>query len=241
MRTRMSALAVLALTVSMVACGDGGETTQTTASATTTTMATATTATTGTTLAPEQLQAMLLAAADVGSGWKEGSPVNEMDFADSMKFPCADMGLNPTILARITPTVGVQFEPVDGSYKHMIEMMVSGEPTRLNTDLGFYFEGMQACAASTVTSTTTSAGDQLTLKDFALPAIGDQRMATVGTGRESADSDALWCVRSAVVRVGSVAVMVGVTEILSGSQTTPTISDADFVKLVTTAVERVGS
>jgi len=234
MRYRMSALAVLALVAATVACGDDGATT----SATTTSAAT-TTVSTATTLTTTQLEAMLLGVADAGSGWKVGSPVNEMDFADSMKFPCPDTAMNPTIVARITPTVGVQFEPADGSYKHIIEMMVSGEPQRLDADLGFYFEGMRACAASTVTSTTTADGEALTLEDFALPALGDQRMATLGTGRESADSDALWYVRSAVVRVGSVAVMVGLTEILSGSQTTPTISDADFVRLVTTAVERV--
>ena len=94
---------------------------------------------------------------------------------------------------------------------------------------------MDACAA--VTPTTTGTGT-LTVEQFAIPALGDRRAAYILTGVESADST--WYVRDAEVRVGSIAIGVGLTEILPTPQDEPSISDAEFVRILQAAVAKLG-
>lgn len=91
------------------------------------------------------LQTRMLTVADVGSPWQLGHAVTALDFGDATKLPCADTALNPTIIARLTPVAGVQFEPVDGSPKHLIEFALTGEAGRLATDLQLYAEGFELC------------------------------------------------------------------------------------------------
>jgi hypothetical protein len=67
--------------------------------------------------------------------------------------------------------------------------------------------------------------------------LGDQRAAYVLTGVES--PDATWNVRSAEVRVGSVVTEVSLTEILSAPEDEPTVTDAEFVQLLETAVAKL--
>ena len=62
-------------------------------------------------------------------------------------------------------------------------------------------------------------------------------MAAVLIGVES--PEATWYVRSATVRVGSVAMTLGLTEILPTPQATPQITDAEFVHLVETAAAKL--
>jgi hypothetical protein len=177
---------------------------------------------------------MLLDVGDVGAGWQVGPEVTDADFSDSTQFPCNDMALNPTIIERLTPVTGIQFEPTDGSYKHLIEFLVTGDPQRLALDLQFYFEGMEACAATTP---TTIGFGTLTVEPFTIPELGDQRVAYVLTGVES--PDATWYIRSAEVRVGSIASEVALTEILPTPQDEPTITDAEYVQLLETAVAKL--
>ncbi len=236
MRTQMHLLAVLGFVVAVVACGDSGTTKQTTPPPTTTTTTSATT----TTLPTAQLEAMLLDAADVGAGWEIGSAVNAQDLADAVKVPCPDTAVNPTILERLTGKTGIQFSPTDRSYKHIIETLVTGDPVRLDKDMQVLFGAVQACP--TVASTTPSSGSSPgtvtpTYRELTIPKLGDQRMAAVLIGVES--PQATWYVRSAMVRVGSVAMTLGLTEILATPQDTPKISDAEFVKLVETAVAKL--
>jgi hypothetical protein len=82
----------------------------------------------------------------------------------------------------------------------------------------------------------------LTVKRLSIPDLGDQRAAFVMTGLdESAGSSATWYVRNAAVRVGPVAIMLGLTEILATPQDKPQISDESFVQLVQTAVGKLHS
>ena len=228
MRTRAGFVAILGLVVAIVACGDNGTTGKTTAP--TSTMPAATT-----TISTADLEAMQLDVSDVGTGWRVGPALNAADFADSTQIPCNDMAVNPTIIKRLTPATGVQFEPTDRSYKHLIEFLVTGDPKRLDADLQAFFGAMDSC--STMTPTSTGMGT-VTVEKFAMPDLGDQRAAYVLTGTES--PGATWYVRSAAVRIGSVFLEIGLTEILSKPQDTPTISDTEFANLLQTAVAKVG-
>jgi hypothetical protein len=235
MFTRASFIAVLGLMGALFACGDdgtSGNTTNPTSSvpATTTTSST----TTSTTMSTAQLDSMLLNVGDVGAGWQVGPEVTAADFSDSTQLPCNDMALNPTIIERLTPVTGIQFEPTDRSYKHLIEFLVTGDPQRLALDLQFYFEAMEACAATT--PTTIGAGT-LTVEPFTIPMLGDQRAAYILTGVDS--PDATWYVRSAEVRVGSIVTEVALTEILPTPEDEPTVTDAEFVQLLENAVAKL--
>ena len=236
MRAGMSLIAVLGLIGGLYACGDDGPSGNTrtpTSSVPAITPTTSTSAST-TTISIAQLDSMLLDIGDVGAGWQLGPQVTDADFSDSVQFPCNDMALNPTIIERLTPITGVQFEPIDGSNKHLIEFLVTGDPGRLALDLQFYFEGMEACAATTPTTTGTGT---LTVEPFTIPELGDQRAAYVLTGVES--PDATWYIRSAEVRVGSVAIQVALTEILSTPDDEPTVADAEYIQLLNTAVAKL--
>jgi hypothetical protein len=236
MFTRVRLIAVLGLVGALFACGDDGPSGKTTTATSPGPAITTTTdsSTTTTAVPTAQLDSMLLDVGDVGEGWQVGPAVTEADFSDAVQFPCDDMALNPTIIERLTPVTGIQFEPTDGSYNHLIEFLVTGDPQRLALDLQVYFEGMEACAATTP---TTMGSGTLTVARFTIPVLGDQRAAYVLTGVES--PDATWYVRSAEVRVGSIATGVALTEILSTPDAEPTVTDAEYVHLLETAVTKL--
>lgn len=208
----------------LLGCGDD---TTSVSSTTSTEITTTTTVTDG----PDE---RLLGLGDVGSGWQMGPGVNDADFRDSTQLPCDDMALNPIIAARLTPVTGIQFEPTDGSSKHLIEFLITGDEPRLAADLQAYLEAMGACEAAT--PATTGAGT-LTVTTLTLAPLGDQRGAFVLTADVS--PDATWHVRTATVRVGPVATRVALTEILPTADAPPAVSDADFVQLVEAAVARL--
>jgi hypothetical protein len=216
-------IAVLGLAVASVACGSS--TTSRTTTSQTTTPATATT------MSVAQLDALRLDAADIGAGWQVGAPINDADRAEYIQVPCPGSALNPTILKRLAGVTGVQFEPVDGSHRHIMEMFVTGVPAQLGADLQAWFDAIQSCSSA---QTTTPGTGTISIQKLAIPALGDQRAAFVFTALES--SDQIWHIRSAVVRVGSVAVSFGLTEILTKPGEQPTISDATFVQLLQKAV-----
>lgn len=71
-----------------------------------------------------------------------------------------------------------------------------------------FFSAIESCT----TKTATPAGT-FTVKQLAIPRLGDQRAAFILTGEESADSTMTWYVRDAAVRVRSVAIELGLAEI----------------------------
>ena len=227
MNARLGLVALLGLNGVLAGCGGDGVTRDTTP---------ATTAPVETTvpLGLEQLDAMLLDASDVGAAWEVGPPITGADLTDAIQLPCPDTGINPTIADRLTPITGVQFEPVDQSSKHLIEFAITGQPGRLDADLQILFEAMNACAAATPTTIGTGS---LTVEPLTIPELGDQHGAYTLIGVESPDTT--WYVRDAEVRVGAIAVKVGLTEILQSPDDEPSISDAEFVQLVQTAVAKL--
>jgi hypothetical protein len=220
-RGRATVIAILGLVVALVACGDDGTTSQPT-----------------TTLSMAELQAKLLDVGGVGAGWQLGHAVNDADLSDATQIPCEGVTLDPAVTQRLTPVTGIQFEPTDRSYKHLIEFALTGDPKQLESDLQTYFATLEKC--STVT-TTTPAAPALTINKLTVPKLGDQRAAYVITGKESPGSDTTWYGRSAAVRVGSIAIELGLTEILSATQDKPQISDDAFVKILQTAVAKLSS
>lgn len=224
MRRTMKFLAVIGLAATSAGCGTD-ETTSTTTAQTTTTMSVA------------ALEQLLLTVDDLGAGWVAGEPINEADLADSVQVPCPDQAINPTIAARLRAQTAVQFDAADASYQHLIEFVVSGETTRLTADLDIWFEAFTACATS-----TTSAGSDprlLTVEPLTLPELGDQRIGFVIDGREAATDTAVWHGHTALVRVGNVAVSVGLIEVLDSLDAEPAIDDAAFIAIVETAVARL--
>jgi putative hemolysin len=226
MYARLGLVALLGCAGVLLGCGDDEATRDTTPS---TSASVATTVPT-----QEQLDAMLLATTDVGSDWQLGPPITDADLTDATQIPCPDTAINPTIADRLTPITGVQFEPVDRSSKHLIEFAVTGQPEQLGADLQVLFDAMDACAATTPTTIGTGS---LTVKPLTIPELGDQRAGYALIGVESAD--ATWYVRDAEVRVGSIAVEVGLTEILQTPDDEPSISDAEFVQIAQTAVGKL--
>jgi hypothetical protein len=180
----------------------------------------------------EELQGRLLTAADVGAGWLKAAAVGDADFDDAGALPCENTALDPTIRQRLRPVTGVQFEPADRSSKHLIELAVSAEPDRLKADLAAYFGAMDSC----VGPAGTGAGAVQVAK-LDLPKVGDQRAAYRGTA--SVGPDSVWLVRMATVRSGASAITLGLTEILSSPTAKPTVSDADFGRLVQTATKKL--
>lgn len=226
MTTRMHLIAgvgLLGALGTLVGCGGDGSTGDTSPSTN------APAATTAAAPAPP-LETLLLDVGDVGPAWRLGPAVTDADIADATQLPCPDMAVNPTIAARLTPVTGVQFEPADGASGHLIEFVLAGEPDRLTADLRVWFDAMDACAASTPTSTATGS---LTVEPLALPELGDQRAAHALVGVLS--PEATWFVRRATVRVGAIAATVSLTEILQTPEDRPATDDDAFVGLVEAA------
>ena len=234
MRARTSFIVVFGLAVVLGACGSSTKTGKTTTS-------TSATSVTTTTVATQALRARMLDASDVGAFWKVGNPLNPMDLSSFAQIPCPNITVDPAVAKRLTAVTGVQFEPRDNSYKHMIEMAVTGEPGQLNSDVQRFIDAMNACAASVASTSTTSGTGTVTGTKLPIPALGDQRAAWVGYMTESPGSQARWYSRNGVVRVGSTTIGLGLTEILSTPQDKPRFSNEEFVRILKTAVDKISS
>jgi hypothetical protein len=215
-------LAAAGLAVLAAGCGDDGTSSSTTeAPATTPVAAIPSTA---------ELEAMLLDEGDVADGWKLSNPVNPDDLASFAQIPCEDTALNPTIAERLVADTGVQFEPTDGSYAHILQFVLTGDPARLAADLQILHDATMSCPEATTDS-------PVAVDELSIPELGDQRYGLSLTASES--PEATWYIRSAVVREGPVAIGLDVTEILPDPSATPTISDDEVVRLLETAVAKM--
>lgn len=229
MQRAVGLVVALGLSAALVSCG----------SATTSRSAPAP-QTTSSTLSRTQLQTRLLTVGDVGSAWQKGQDqvgeaITPEDLASvGTSIPCSDVAMDPALAKRLTAVTGVQFQPADHSPKHLIELVITGQPGQLDSDLRALVGIMDTCAARTATTTGTS---NLTLKKLALPTLGEQQAAYVMT--DSVDSSGVFYVRNAIVRRGSVAVVLGLMEGLATVQDKPQISDATFVAMLRTAVDKV--
>ncbi|MGE0731826.1 MAG: hypothetical protein AB7O92_25740 [Acidimicrobiia bacterium] len=223
MKRIMQTVVLTAALAAVLACGGSGNGGTTSTTADTTALA-------------AKLEADLLTVADVGPLWQLGHAVNDADFTDAMQLPCADAALNPSIAARLLPTAGVQFEPVDHSNMHLMELARTGPAARLATDLDLLREAIEACTGRHTAGTDAGTVDVAAL---AIPELGDQRFAMLLTGTQAADAGVTWYVRVATVRVGTVAIDIRLTEILDTPSDGPQITDAAFVGIVEQATSRI--
>lgn len=224
MRARTRCVGFVAAIVGLVACGSSGTVSKTRPPTST-----------PTTLSTAQLQAMLLTAGDVGGGWKAGEPINPQDLAAVSQLPC-EKTISPAIAKRLTAVAGTQFEPVDRSYKHLIELVTTGNPTQLASDLQSLFGAIESC--STATSTGTG-GAKLTVRTLTIPTLGDQHAAYAVTQAKSASSATALYLRSAYVRLGSVAVILGLADFQATAQGKSHVSDDAFIRLLQTAIAKL--
>lgn len=114
--------------------------------------------------------------------WDDPNPVNELDLNDATGTPCEDTALNPTIIERLRPVTGHQFEPeyVQGGnqYMHLIEFLAVGEPSRLGMDMEAMRGAFEGCPEK-----PTWNGAPVSITPLELPAagangpLGDQRYA----------------------------------------------------------------
>lgn len=225
MHRRLAIITAVTVTLGAAACGGDDSTGSTTAAPVT--------ALAATTVSPADLDAMLLTATDVGEDWTEGHTIGPEDLSSFAQLPCPDSALNPLIVDRLTAVTGVQFDPVDRSSQHVLELLVTGEPARLSTDLELLAEA--ALAPCAVDGSTSAGAGGVTVEPMSIPALGDQRMAYTARASESTTGPT-WYVRIAVVRVGSVALQLGLTEILATSHGDAHVSDGEFARLLETAV-----
>jgi hypothetical protein len=174
----------------------------------------------------------LLTAADLGSGWREGHEVGEADFQDAWQIPCDDVVINPTLVEVLRPSAGTQFEPTDGSSRHLIELVTTGVEDDLAAALDAYLGAVASCPPE-----FASGGTRVSVTPLDLGESGDQRAAFLSVAAQGAESDrAVWHVRHATVRVGNHIVSLGLTEILDSDDLQPAVTDAEFVQMVRTAV-----
>lgn len=239
MRARWTTLMVLAVVPVLFACGDddGGAASTTVSptstSAAATSMPTKPSPVPTTTRAPTPLEPMLLSVDDLGGLWTVGNPINDADLQDSVQVPC-DAALDTAIVERLRADTGIQFDPVDGSSKLLIEFLKQGEPDQLAADVQALMDAFAACPHAT----WPGEGGYSSLEAVALPSLGDQQMAVRITGIDSPESEVVTRGYAAYVRVGSVLVNVGLIEMVpkDGGQAT---TDEQFVDIVTAAVDRV--
>ncbi len=224
MRARVRWAVAPVLAAALVACGNAAPTSK----------PGATTPAPTTTLSTAQLTSRLLGVDAVGAGWQVGSPINPADLSSFAQVPCEEVTLDPAVASRLTAATGIQFEPTDNSYKHIIELVAVGEPRQLASDLGALLGAIESCAG---TASTKAANGML--KTLTIPALGEQRAAYIGSIAESPGSPTTWYVRFGFVRLGSVAVSLGLTEILATPQDEPHVSDSEYVQLLTAAVTRI--
>jgi hypothetical protein len=230
MRKKVSIVAVLGLLAAAGACGEDHKESRTTAAPATAVAATTTTA------SPTDLAPLLLDASDVGEGWNASTELSIADLGSIGESPCPGTAINPTIAQRLKPTVGVQFEPADGSKRGIQEVVLSGNTERLAADLDIVFGGVDVCKD---VETTTPDAEKLRYEPLAVPELGDQRMAAIVTVFEPPDFQVTWRGHTAIVRYRSIAIMLNQFEILPSPQDKPVMSDAEFVELLRKAVTKL--
>lgn len=243
MRHHWNAAVVVGLLVALVACGsDATDGPAAVATSTTPGTTAAPTTVAPTTLAPTtsapsgDVTAMLLTVADVGDGWQQASPVGEADFDDSWQIPCDDVAINPMFVDRLRPSAGIQFEPIDGSYRHLIQMVTTGAADELAPALDAYTGAVASCGSEALWF-----GAVVTVTPLDLGELGDQRAAYTVVASEGDGTNPMSLhQRNAVVRVGDHIVTIGLVEVLDGEGAQLTVSDAQFSDLVRTAVAKFG-
>jgi hypothetical protein len=230
MRDRLRVLVLVALSVVLVACGGAGTTTSETS-----TGRQSSGGQTAMSIAPSQ--ARLLTVSDLGTGWQPGAAINASDLAAFAQLPCEQSSLEPAVAKRLTAVTGVQFDPSDSSYKQLIELVVTGAPSQLDRDLRSLFDGIAACSGEAASSAKVM---KVIVKSLSIPPLGDQRAAYSITQSGSSSAATTLCVRVGYVRLGSVAVALGLADFQATARGGSLLSDGTYVQFLKTAVAKLG-
>ncbi len=232
MHIRWNLAVVIGLLGAVVACG--GDSTDERTSVPNSTLAPTTAPVAS--VPSDDVTAMLLTAEDLGSGWQEGHEVGEADFRDSWQIPCDDVAVNPTLIDRLRPSAGTQFEPIDGSSRHVMELVTTGVEDELAAALDAYIGAVGSCPPG-----ATWDGAAVTVTPLELGELGDQRAAYISVATESGgNAGVIWHVRNASMRVGGHIVSLWLAEILESDGAQPAVSDTEFVEMARTAVGKFG-
>ena len=176
----------------------------------------------------------------MGSGWKPETEITAADLGGIGELPCSgvpDLAINPTIAARLVAATGIILSPTDGTPRGIKEILVTGEPDRLARDL----EAVIGAATDNCIGKdlVTKDNEKIRMEVLALDGFGDQRSAITVMVGEPPDYQSTWRGYQAIVRVGSVAIMISAFEVMGTPDAKPVMDAAGFVRLVEQAVSKL--
>lgn len=182
-----------------------------------------------------QIQSRLLTAAEL-DGWQPGSVINSDDLASFAQLPCEGADLDPVIAQRLIAVTGVQFEPVDHSYKHLIELVATGDAAQLGSDLGALFGAVESCSTN-----AAATSPRVTVNPFTIPTMGDQQAAYGLTLTDASSTSTVVYVRIGYVRIGPLAVALGLADFEATSSGASDVDDQTYRALLQAAVAKLGA
>lgn len=187
---------------------------------------------------PAELEQRLLNAGDIGAGWISTTAVSAQDLGGLSSSPCPGVTIPTAVTARLKPVTGVRITPADGTNRAIIEAVVTGEEDTLAADLQVVLDAADSC---TGTDIVNDKGDKVRYDSLLLPAIGDQRMATVVLGSQAPEFQLTTHGHTAVVRVGGLAVLLTQYEVMTNPDAPPIVVDSEFISILQTAVNRISA
>lgn len=200
----------------------------------------ATTSAASTTVPGPDLTPLLLTVDDLvglDGEWTVMTDMSPDDLGSLASSPCPDTTLDPELVERLRPTAGVIFEPADGSMQGVQELILSGDPARLEADLEAVIGSVESCVGEQYEVPDTGEKVQYDLIDVG--DLGDQRAVATVTAFEPPDFMTTWRGHTAIVRVGDTAIMVNQFQILDSPDLEPSMTDEEFVTLLQAAVAKL--
>lgn len=179
-----------------------------------------------------QLRAHLLDASDVGPSWQPGQAINPQDLAAFSQAPCEPATLEPSVADRLTAVTGTQFEPATPAYRHLIELVVTGDAPQLSDDLRTLFSTIESCSPHPGKATVS-------VHRLTIPSLGDQQAAYDVIQTLPRNTTTALSVRVGYVRMGSVAVLVGLSDFQASAQGVSQVSDSTFRSILRAATTKL--
>lgn len=173
--------------------------------------------------------------ADLGDAWVNVpiDPLTEPSLGD---LPCQDVQLDRDLIRRLEPVDAATYLLDSGDVHLAVQQyVVRGEAEQLASDLVDLFDAAQACLG---VERVNEDGERVLYESFDLPDVGDQRLGGIMTILEPGGVLTMRG-HTAIVRVGSMVLMLVQRELLATAATVPMVDDAAFLKLLQMAVGRM--
>lgn len=203
---------------------------------------------------PEELAAILLTAEDLEGQWGEPTrdtveaivsgvvtdeqrellPTVDLCETASAESRATARALAPLAFRQLDLTVDDPIEPPDDREGHLVftqQFMFSAQPDEIESTFESLVAGFEACLGE---FPADEEGPGRTV-EFELPALGDDRYATLTT-LEEAGGWAEWMIYDAIVRDGSTLMNLVVIDIRAGDD--PLFSDSEIADIVARAVDK---